>query len=115
MGYVLRAAAPDLGRGVSPRHSTASSSSLDVEYLFSSSCQLLLLNLDVGYLLSTAHHSCAQHSETKIMASSHHFMANGWGNIGNSGLLYFGGVPKSLQMVIAVMELKDAYSLEGKV
>ena len=27
---------------------------------------------------------------------------------------YFGGVPKSLQMVIAAMKLKDAYSLEGK-
>ena len=26
----------------------------------------------------------------------------------------FFGVPKSLQMVIAVMKLKDAYSLEGK-
>ena len=48
--------------------------------------------------------------KTKIMASSHHFMANGWGNRGNSGLLYFGGVPKSLQMVIAVMKLKDTNS-----
>ena len=27
----------------------------------------------------------------------------------------FGGVPKSLQMVIAAMNLKDTYSLEGKV
>ena len=26
----------------------------------------------------------------------------------------FGGAPKSLQMVIATMKLKDAYSLEGK-
>ena len=26
----------------------------------------------------------------------------------------FGGGPKSLQMVIAAMKLKDAYSLEGK-
>ena len=26
----------------------------------------------------------------------------------------WGGVPKSLQMVIAAMKLKDAYSLEGK-
>ena len=26
----------------------------------------------------------------------------------------FWGAPKSLQMVIAAMELKDAYSLEGK-
>ena len=27
----------------------------------------------------------------------------------------FAGAPKSLQMVIAAMKLKDAYSLEGKV
>ena len=27
---------------------------------------------------------------------------------------YFWGAPKSLQMVIAAMTLKDAYSLEGK-
>ena len=27
---------------------------------------------------------------------------------------YFWGAPKSLQMVIAAMNLKDAYSLEGK-
>ena len=27
---------------------------------------------------------------------------------------YFGGVPKSLQMVTAVIKLKDAYSLEEK-
>ena len=26
---------------------------------------------------------------------------------------FFGGAPKSLQMVIAYMKLKDAYSLEG--
>ena len=32
----------------------------------------------------------------------------------NSVRLYFGGAPKSLQMVIAAMKLKDAYSLEGK-
>ena len=30
-------------------------------------------------------------------------------------IFYFGGgAPKSLQMVIAAMKLKDAYSLEGK-
>ena len=29
--------------------------------------------------------------------------------------LYFLGAPKSLQMVIAAMKLKDAYSSEGKV
>ena len=27
---------------------------------------------------------------------------------------FFGGAPKSLQMVIAAMKLRDAYSLEGK-
>ena len=30
------------------------------------------------------------------------------------GLTLFLGAPKSLQMVIAAMKLKDAYSLEGK-
>ena len=45
---------------------------------------------------------------------SHHFMANRWGNSGNSVKLLFFWVPKSLQMVIAAMKLKDAYSLEGK-
>ena len=45
---------------------------------------------------------------------SHHFMGNRWGNSGNSVRLYLGGAPKSLQMVIAAMKLKDAYSLEGK-
>jgi len=29
-------------------------------------------------------------------------------------LILFFGVPKSLQMVIAAMKLKDTYSLEGK-
>ena len=32
----------------------------------------------------------------------------------NSDRLYFWGAPKSLQMVIAAMKLKDAYSLEAK-
>ena len=46
---------------------------------------------------------------------SHHFMANRWGNNGNSGRLYLvGGAPKSLQMVSAVMKLKDACFLEEK-
>ena len=35
-------------------------------------------------------------------------------NSGNSDRLYFWGAPKSLQMVIAVIKLKDAYSLEEK-
>ena len=33
-------------------------------------------------------------------------MANRWGNSGNSDRLYFGGAPKSLQMVNAAMKLK---------
>ena len=56
--------------------------------------------------------------KTKIMGIwSHHFMANRWGNNGNSGRFFFfwsGGAPKSLQMVIVAKKLKDAYSLEGK-
>ena len=45
---------------------------------------------------------------------SHHFMANRWGNNGNSDRLYFLGLLKSLQMVIAAMKLKDACFLEEK-
>ena len=57
--------------------------------------------------------------KTKIMVPSgpiwsHHFMGNRWGNSGNSVSLYFGGAPKSLQMVTAAMKLKDTYSLEEK-
>ena len=37
---------------------------------------------------------------------SHHFMANKWGNSGNSDRLYFFCAPKSLQMVTAAMKLK---------
>ena len=40
-------------------------------------------------------------------------MANRWWNSGNSGWLFF-GAPTLLQMVIAAIKLKDAYSLEGK-
>ena len=53
----------------------------------------------------------------KIMASSPITSRQiRWGNSGNNGRLYFltVGAPKSLQMVIAAMKLKDAYSLEGK-
>ena len=45
---------------------------------------------------------------------SHQFMANRWGNNGNSERLYFFWTPKSLQMVIAAMKFKDACSLEEK-
>ena len=33
-------------------------------------------------------------------------MANRWGNNGNSERLYFGGAPKSLQMVTAAVKLR---------
>ena len=56
--------------------------------------------------------------KTKIMASGPIIwdpsMGNRWGNSGNSVRLYFLGAPKSLQMVIAAMKLKDVYSLERK-
>ena len=41
-------------------------------------------------------------------------MANGSGNNGNSDRIYFGGAPKSLQTVTAVMRFKEAFSLEEK-
>ena len=45
---------------------------------------------------------------------SHHFMANRWGNNGNSERLYLGGAPKSLQMVSAAMKLKGTCFLKEK-
>ena len=44
---------------------------------------------------------------------SHNFMANRWGNNGNSERL-FSWASKSLQKVTAAMKLKDIYSFEGK-
>ena len=49
--------------------------------------------------------------KAKIMASG---PITSWGDSRNSVRLYFLGAPKSLQMVMAAMKLKDAYSLEGK-
>ena len=52
----------------------------------------------------------AQHSQNEDHGIwSHHFMGNRWGNSGNSVRLYL-GAPKSLQMVIAAMKLKDGCS-----
>ena len=57
----------------------------------------------------------AQHLENEDHGIwSHHFMANRWGDSGNSDRLYFLGLLKSLQMVIAAMKLKDACFLEEK-
>ena len=52
--------------------------------------------------------------KTKIMASG---PITSWqidGETVETVRLYFWGAPKSLQMVIAAMKLKDAYSLEEK-
>ena len=49
----------------------------------------------------------------KVMASGL-VMANRLGKSGNSDIFYFLGLPKSLQMVIAAIKLKDACSLEEK-
>ena len=55
-----------------------------------------------------------QHSKNKDHGIwSHHFRAYRWGNNGNSERL-FSWAPKSLQMVTAVMKLKDTCSLEEK-
>ena len=56
-----------------------------------------------------------QHSKNKDHGiRSHHFMANRWRNNGNKWQTLFFGIPKSLPMVTAAMELKDACSLEEK-
>ena len=49
-----------------------------------------------------------------MLSRSHHFVANRWGNNGNSDRLYFLGLQKSPQMVTASMKSKDACSLEEK-
>ena len=52
--------------------------------------------------------------KAKIMASVPSLHWKYWGNSRNSVRLYFFCAPKSLQLVIAAMKLKDAYSLEEK-
>ena len=49
--------------------------------------------------------------KTKIMASG---PITSWQIDGEAVADFFWGAPKSLQMVIAAMKLKDTYSLEGK-
>ena len=49
--------------------------------------------------------------KTKIMASG---PITSWQVMGKEWQSLFPWAPKSLQMVIAAMKLKDAYSLEGK-
>ena len=45
---------------------------------------------------------------------SHHFMANRWGNNGDSDRLHFLGLQNHCRWGLAAMKLKDAYSLEEK-
>ena len=53
-----------------------------------------------------------QHSENEDHGiRSHNFMANRWGNDGNSDRL-FSWAPKALWVVTAAMKLKDTCSLE---
>ena len=49
--------------------------------------------------------------KTKIMAPG---PITSWDIDGETVSDFWGGPPKSLQMVTAAMKLKDAYSLEGK-
>ena len=49
--------------------------------------------------------------KTKIMASG---TITSWQTDGETVSDFIFGAPKSLQMAIAAMKLKDAYSLEGK-
>ena len=49
--------------------------------------------------------------KTKIMAFG---PITSWQIEGKQWLSLFWGAPKSLQMVIAAMKLRDSYSLEGK-
>ena len=49
--------------------------------------------------------------KTKIMASS---PITSWQTDGETVAQFIFGAPKSLQMVITAMKLKDAYFLEGK-
>ena len=63
---------------------------------------------------STFEHFQTQHSTNEDHGIwSHHFMANRWGNNGNSERL-FSWAPQSLQIVTAAMKSKDACSLEEK-
>ena len=52
--------------------------------------------------------------KTKIMASGPTSWAIDGETVETVSDFIFGGVPKSLQIMIAAMKLKDTYSLEGK-
>ena len=58
--------------------------------------------------------ACEPLQKTKIMASGPITSWEIGGETVETVRVYFGGAPKSLQMVTAAMKLKDVYSLEGK-
>ena len=65
-----------------------------------------VISLQLNKLKKTQHSKNEDHG-----IRCHHFMANRWGNNGNSETL-FSWAPKSLKMVTVAMKLKDACSLE---
>ena len=56
-----------------------------------------------------------QHSKTKVMASSPITSQKIDGETMETVAVFIFWVPKSLQMVIAAMKLKNTYFLEGKI
>ena len=58
---------------------------------------------------------CSLHSKNEDQGTqSHHFMANRWGNNGNSDRLYFLWLQNHCRLWPAAMKLKDTCSLEEK-
>jgi len=72
-----------------------------------------LFNLYAEYIMQNAGLNEAQAGIKIARIWSHHFMVNRQGNNGNLETLFW-GAPKSLQMVISAMKLKDACSMEEK-
>ena len=62
----------------------------------------LKLNIQKTKIMASGPISSVQFSS--VQSLSHHFMANRWGNSGNSDRLYFSWVAKSLQTVTAAMK-----------
>ena len=72
----------------------------------------LKLNIQKSKIMASGPISSVQFSHS-VMSDSlrpHHFMANRWGNTGETVSDFDFWAPKSLQIVIAAMKLKDAYS-----
>ena len=72
----------------------------------------LKLNIQKSKIMASGPISSVQFSHS-VMSDSlrpQHFMANRWGNTGETVSDFDFWAPKSLQIVIAAMKLKDAYS-----